>query len=93
MTSNTSRDSKSKYTKSIKKRKTKTNQQVATLTQFFYGYKGVWDKDVIKYLTELTGLSSKQLNKWNWDHCEKEMELKKHINPGIMFLVTNTRTG
>jgi hypothetical protein len=35
--------------------------------------KPIWNKEKIKYLSEITGLSEAQIYKWQWDHINKQI--------------------
>lgn len=66
------------------------------LISHYHKYEGHWDETQFKDLIVQTGFSKKQLNKWFWDRKEKqkhEIEAKKLSYPGLVFIITNHKTG
>ena len=66
------------------------------LISYYHLYEGSWDEKNFCELIERTGFSKKQLNKWFWDRKKKEndaIEAKKISYPGLIFAITNVRTG
>lgn len=77
-----------------KGRKTKAQHQI--LINYFERYDGKWDDQMFRELVEKTGFNKRQLNKWFWDRRKKVTEslrMKRVIFPGILFRVTNAKTG
>jgi succinate dehydrogenase flavin-adding protein (antitoxin of CptAB toxin-antitoxin module) len=75
-------------------RKTKAQQKI--LIQYFDLYSGEWKESIFEELTSITGFNKRQLNKWFWDRKKKVKEAikaKKLSYPGMIFQITNTRTG
>ena len=67
-----------------------------TLIRYYYLYDGHWNDKNFQELIETTGFSKKQLNKWFWDRKKKErdaVEAKKLSYPGLIFEITNVKTG
>ena len=74
----------------------KSKEIVKVLIQHYHMYEGHWDESNFKDLIHKTGYTKKQLNKWFWDRKERQreqMEAKKLSYPGLIFQITDTRTG
>jgi len=74
----------------------KTKEQMKMLISYYHLYEGSWDEKNFCELVQQTGFSKKQLNKWFWDRKKKEtdaLEAKKLSYPGLIFAITNVRTG
>ena len=58
-------------------------------------YNGFWDEEKFGHLKEITGYTSKNLNKWFWDQNKKEDNLivnKSENYPEIIFWIYNMKT-
>lgn len=74
----------------------KTKEQMKILISYYHLYEGSWDEKNFFELVQKTGFSKKQLNKWFWDRKKKEtdaLEAKKLSYPGLIFAITNVKTG
>ena len=80
----------------VRNAKRKSNQQINLLMRYYQHYEGKWDPVLFNDLIKATGYSKKQLNKWFWDRKKKErdaLQAKRLSYPGLIFEITNARTG
>ena len=80
----------------IRNTKRKTQKLLNLLTKYYESYSGKWDPAIFNDLIEQSGFNKKQLNKWFWDRKKKErdsLQAKKLSYPGLIFSITNTKSG
>lgn len=74
----------------------KNQEQLEILVKAFQKYNGKWDESNFRQLVRATGFTKRQLNKWFWDRKKKvrdALKTKKLSYPGLLFEITDARTG